>query len=725
MLSADRSAGERFLRALGRVQFPPEARGKSFGAAALGASLPHIHAEHVALGEPAELSDERKSELQDCDAFIVLCTPAAARSERINEEIRVLRRMGREEVVHAVVLDGEFKRYDAANSPHGAFPPALYERYDAAGVLITYLATNPDAPVVGRDEDALAAAAKELASSLTGVPVEMLVQHRRKLDRASRQGLQSILVAISAAAIVAFVGAGAATLAWRNATVRADNAAVSAADNILARAELALAGADAEQAGEILSQAEAELRANVVGAPKSDAARGEGLATLARLYQSVGDAEHALALAREADDVLANVETAPSFTSPTSFVAEHPSNRALARMRLDAIETLSEILNAQGAESADLVALLERGKQAAARAQEPMSEAHFSVLLGEQAAANADAEGAVIAFQSALTTLQDQPAAEPPPSPSIIAEVEAERLRAQIGLAEALFATGEAADAATTQAEIVAAYEDAYAAARDAEHAQPLYHALLKLSDMQFAATRGEGDDALASAERAIALANTYPIAEEDFALIATALEFAGTARFNARSYSRSVTHFEQAVALRRALAEQSPGDSAAERNLALALEHEGDAVMARRQARDALESYDEARRLLARANQEEQDSPDNVFAYGQLWFKTAQARAAIGDTENWSGAYAAALQRLQPVATADGAPIAWRRTLADVHYSYANRLARADRTPAAVRHWRSALEQVEFAIEQEQDDEGLQTLASRLRARLNAAGAG
>ena len=79
----------------------------------------------------ASLDDVTRSAMSGASDFlIVLCSPAAAKSKWVNEEIRTFKALGRSDRILAVIVGGE-----PGSAENDCFPPALRQKVDAQGQL--------------------------------------------------------------------------------------------------------------------------------------------------------------------------------------------------------------------------------------------------------------------------------------------------------------------------------------------------------------------------------------------------------------------------------------------------------------------------------------------------------------------------------------------------------------------------------------------------------------
>ena len=82
------------------------------------------------LSASAELGATISRALQESSAMVVVCSPAAARSRWVNEEIRAFKNLGQSNRIFAFIVDGD---PNAGEGPNQCFPPALRYRVDAEG----------------------------------------------------------------------------------------------------------------------------------------------------------------------------------------------------------------------------------------------------------------------------------------------------------------------------------------------------------------------------------------------------------------------------------------------------------------------------------------------------------------------------------------------------------------------------------------------------------------
>ena len=136
--------------------------------------------------------------LRESACQIVICSPRAARSRWVNEEILAFKRLGREDRIFCLIVDGEPNASDdPAQAEQECFPPALRHRLRSDGELGTER-TEPIAADARRGKDGRNNARLKLIAGMLGVGFDALRQ--REQQRRNRQ-----LFAIAASALVGMV----------------------------------------------------------------------------------------------------------------------------------------------------------------------------------------------------------------------------------------------------------------------------------------------------------------------------------------------------------------------------------------------------------------------------------------------------------------------------------------------------------------------------------------
>ena len=104
--------------------------------------------------------------LEASDALLVICSPAAARTRWVNEEIRSFRRLGRGGRIHCLLVPAQ-----PGEGGDPAFPPALVEAMDGQ-----HAPPEPIAADLRESGDGPALARQKLIAGLLGVGLDDLRQ---------------------------------------------------------------------------------------------------------------------------------------------------------------------------------------------------------------------------------------------------------------------------------------------------------------------------------------------------------------------------------------------------------------------------------------------------------------------------------------------------------------------------------------------------------------------
>src|SRR5688572_11348438 len=110
--NVDRAMGERIQKALESFSVPQPLQGQDFGRGPVPKRITPIFRDRWDADASADLGETLRTGLQASDALIVLCSPAAARSSWVAEEIRTFKRIGREDRIYPVIVDGLPDRFD-------------------------------------------------------------------------------------------------------------------------------------------------------------------------------------------------------------------------------------------------------------------------------------------------------------------------------------------------------------------------------------------------------------------------------------------------------------------------------------------------------------------------------------------------------------------------------------------------------------------------------------
>ena len=183
------------------------------------ARLTPIFRDREELSSGADLSEKIKAALANSESLVVVCSPAAARSRWVNEEIRHFRSLGNEGRIYCVIIDGDPQ---ASDPQHECFPPALLERED-------HRPAEPLAADVRKWADGKPLAKLKLAAGLLGVRLDEL----RQREQQRRRKIQAVFGALILAAAALILFSIQSRLAENEARI-ARETQQAAAENMLA-----------------------------------------------------------------------------------------------------------------------------------------------------------------------------------------------------------------------------------------------------------------------------------------------------------------------------------------------------------------------------------------------------------------------------------------------------------------------------------------------------------
>ena len=147
--------------------------------------LSPIFRDREELASATDLGEEISTALRESASQIVICSPNAARSKWVNEEILAFKRLGREDRIFCLIVGGEPNATDVpGREEEECFPPALRFRLAADGTLGTSR-TEPIAADARPGKDGRPAAKLKLIAGLLGVGFDAL--RRREQQRRNRR----------------------------------------------------------------------------------------------------------------------------------------------------------------------------------------------------------------------------------------------------------------------------------------------------------------------------------------------------------------------------------------------------------------------------------------------------------------------------------------------------------------------------------------------------------
>lgn len=692
--SLDRAMGERMQRALEAFVVPAPLRGQDFGRGPVPKRITPIFRDRWDASANADLGATLQAALHASDALIVLCSPAAARSKWVGEEIRAFKRAGRRDRIYPVLIDGLPGRFDPTHHPQGVFPPALFERWDEAGVRHSLDDPEPLAPDARPEGDGLHFTVLKLVAALTLIPLTTLTQRQAEAERKERNTARWIAGGMAMLALGAVVGAWTSWQANVAARARLENAVEMAAR----RVDDAVSfhdryGVPSKVVGELLDGAQKDFAELTQDAPATPTLRLQRVRLdrlFGQLYEAAGDSQQHAAMARRALDDVKLVPTQRRLVDLDTWFAKLPPPRNVEIEHTLAQEVFGQALAAQGdlpgarsafqsmARLAD--GLADSGDGATARLLAANARAHLARISYE----SADLDAALREYREAAKIL----IADPP-----VLEVAADLAKLQSDEAEMLLELGRHEEALTQQKSAV---ETLVKAIQTPENRRALAVALARRGDMRLAAERdlegARADYLEAHSMLADLLANDTARADikRDFSLTQ---ERAGDALLQADDVAGAAKMFAGCLALRRELVAHDQSNAEWRRDLSVVLERTGTVASLQGRHMAAFAAFNEALELRTIIYRENENDAVATRDLAVLWMQMAKAHGrAHAQLSAIEAGYANAISLLSPLVGEAGAA---SRLIRDFAVAYAERgeaRRRAGRTSGACSDMKEAL---------------------------------
>jgi hypothetical protein len=193
------------LRSLESYRIPKHLVGKAGHDGPIPERLYPVFRDREELAASADLTVRIRQALAASACQIVICSPSAAKSRWVHEEILAFKKLGREDRILALIVDGE----PAAGGERECFPEALQFRLGADGQLSSE-AVEPIAADARPQGDGKENAKLKLIAGLLGIGYAELRQRELEAGRRRTRLYQSIAAAM---ALLALLTAGAGLLA--------------------------------------------------------------------------------------------------------------------------------------------------------------------------------------------------------------------------------------------------------------------------------------------------------------------------------------------------------------------------------------------------------------------------------------------------------------------------------------------------------------------------------
>ncbi len=192
----DRAWGEWLHRTLETWRVPKPFVGRPFRDGTAPSRLYPVFRDRDELPASADLGDSISDALAQSRYLVVVCSPSAATSRWVNEEVRLFKALGKQDRILCLIVDGE---PNATTKPDcglpECFPPALRVRASPDGRL-TEEPMEPVAADVRPGHDDRPTAALRLFAGLLGLSFDELRQRERRRRRARAARLLVLVAAL-------------------------------------------------------------------------------------------------------------------------------------------------------------------------------------------------------------------------------------------------------------------------------------------------------------------------------------------------------------------------------------------------------------------------------------------------------------------------------------------------------------------------------------------------
>lgn len=192
---ADKAWADWLHKVLETYRVPSRLVGKETAAGIIPRRLNPIFRDRDELASAVDLGRKVNEALGQAEALLVICSPHAATSHWVNEEVLAFKQMGRIERIFCLIVDGEPNASDLrGNDAEECFCPALRFTLDHHGQP-TAKCTEPIAADARSDKDGKANAKLKLIAGLLDIGFDQL-KHREQHRKMQR------LVALTSLALV-------------------------------------------------------------------------------------------------------------------------------------------------------------------------------------------------------------------------------------------------------------------------------------------------------------------------------------------------------------------------------------------------------------------------------------------------------------------------------------------------------------------------------------------
>lgn len=304
----DKEIAQKLHRAIESYRIPSKLVGKTTAVGPAPKRLRPIFRDREELPASGDLSAELSAALRQSMFLLVICSPAAANSRWVNEEIVQFKRVHGDGRVLALVVDGEPNASAVPGRDHReCFPEAMRFRMGADGRL-SDIPSEPIAADYRREADGPRLATQKLIAGLTGLKLDELVQRetQRRIAQATTVAVGAVMGMLVTGGLAFYANSLRIEADRQRAIAEHESAAARAAsDYLVGTFELSNPATDNPRtitALTILSRSAERAHRELAGQPTIEARL---LATLGRAYNNLGLLNEAQASLENAAPVIA------------------------------------------------------------------------------------------------------------------------------------------------------------------------------------------------------------------------------------------------------------------------------------------------------------------------------------------------------------------------------------------------------------------------------------
>jgi tetratricopeptide (TPR) repeat protein len=582
------------------------------------------------------LTEQSIAALEGSQFLVAICSPNAARSIYVNEEIRYFKALGREGRVIPLIVDGE------PNDPdRECFPPAIRFNLNPDGTIGTEL-QEPIAADAREVGDGKRMALIKITAGLLGVRLDEII---RRAERARRR--QHRIWAATAAVFVALLGTGTGGVAWgyrkslesddwMDEVVRVASGFVSDATNLSDRL-----GVPVDVPLGLVTRADAALNSYIAkgkDSPKIRHRRALTLLSLAQNYEKLGQTDRRMDRAQEARSLLEHL---------VDLDARNPAWRHDLGIAHNAV--------------ADV--LLTRGKVVDALAEYRKGLAIFTAL-SDELPANTDVKRELsVSYERIGDVLVDQ---------------------------------GDFEGAAENVSKLVALREQL---AKDKPADLDLQHdlAIAYSRAGEIAKRRGALDEATRQYRAALGINEKLSAAKPNNAVYLRDLGIAhdelASVLFSQSQIDAALAEYQAALTVRERLAASDPTNAIWQRDLSISHENIGNVHTVKGAYGEAVEAYRAAYAIKERLATADPTNTEAQRDQAVASSKIAYALALQGNTDEALKLYRANLAQREKLAASNPKNLVWQQDVSQTHEAIADLLVKRGAREEALEHFRKRLE--------------------------------